>query len=93
LIAAKSPVPTNLVDAALARPVSDAVVSDQILGLGKMKLTCCADDDEFSKIGQNITHSGRTSGVVQGNVRVVDVDIFVMYEAGVALFVDQVVNG
>ena len=91
LIVAKTPIPTNLVDVALARPVSDEVVSDQILGLGKMTFSSSADDDEFSKIGQEITYSGRTSGVVQGNVRVVDVDIFVTYDTGIALFVDQLI--
>jgi hypothetical protein len=92
LLANKSEIPLNKVDAALARPISDKVVSDKILGIGKLNKTCAGPFDMFSgiEIGDRVTKSGRTTGVTEGRISLKNVDIFVIYPKGIALFTDQV---
>jgi hypothetical protein len=81
----KIKLPINRVDAALGKPVSDDVVSDEILGAGRLKGVGEA------KRGDIIWKSGATSGVTRGVIRDTNVDIFVSYPPlGVALFMDQV---
>lgn len=78
-------IPINKVDVALAKPVSDDVVSYEILGLGKL------GGVGEAKRGDVVLKSGATTGVTQGIVQDTDVDIFVWYPPlGVALFMDQV---
>jgi len=78
-------IPTNRVDAALAKPISDKVVSYEILGI------CKPGGINEAKRGDVVLKSGATSGVTQGIVQDTDVDIFVGYQPlGVALFMDQV---
>jgi hypothetical protein len=77
--------PTNEVDAAVARPVSDSVVSTQILGVGTVVRPPVA-----AKLGIEVLKSGRTTGVTEGIIGLTDLDVFVKYPTGIALFVDQV---
>ena len=77
----------NLVDAAVAKPLSAGDVSPEILELGTPKGTADAE------IGQIIMKSGRTSGVTKGRVKVVDATVRVaMGDAGDAIFAEQVVT-
>lgn len=85
LLERKLEVPTNEVDAAVARPVSDSVVSTEILGVrSALKGVTTA------KLGIEVVKSGRTTGVTRGTIDLTDVDIFVTYPTGIALFVDQI---
>lgn len=84
LLERKLKVPTNKVDAAVARPISDSVVSTEILGIGTPAGITTAE------IGTRIVKSGRTTGVTRGRINLTDLDIFIQYPTGIALFVDQI---
>ena len=78
----------NLVDAAIARPLIDADVSDEIRGVGLLAGAGRAE------LGMALTKSGRTTNVTQGEVLQVDVTVRVQYGAGqIATFEDQVMAG
>jgi hypothetical protein len=84
LLERKLQVPTNEVDAAVARPVSDSVVSTEILGVPTAPRAVVA-----AKLGTEVVKSGRTTGVTRGTIYLTDLDIFVTYPTGIALFTDQ----
>jgi hypothetical protein len=78
----------NLVDAAIARPINDVDVSDQILEVGPIKGTALAE------LGMAVQKSGRTTGFTQGEIQQVDVTANVQYGAGrIARFTDQLMAG
>jgi hypothetical protein len=85
LLRRKLQVPANYIDAALARPVSDSVVSHEILGLGAPATGAIA-----AKLGIEVAKSGRTTGTTAGVIGLTDLDIFVEYPTGIALFADQI---
>lgn len=79
-------IPINKVDAAVAKPVSDDVVTDEVLGIGTLK-----GGIGRVKRGDRMIGSGASSGVMKAIVRDVDIDIFVSYPPlGTALFRDQI---
>lgn len=75
--------PINYVDAALARPISEDVVSSEILDVGKVS------SEAEPRLGMKVKKSGRTTGVTYGQIATVDVDILIQYPVGIALFSDQ----
>ncbi|HHX11072.1 MAG TPA: hypothetical protein GX729_06875 [Firmicutes bacterium] len=78
---------TNLVDAAVARPLSRSLITDDIVDLGVPRGT-----SEVT-VGQKVKKSGRTSGTNEGEVKVVHATIKVsMGEIGSAVFIDQVLT-
>ena len=78
----------NLVDAAIARPVNPADVSDEILEIGTLNGTANGE------LGMAIKKSGRTTGFTQGIIEQVDVTVNVQYGAGrIAMFTDQLMAG
>ena len=77
--------PLNYIDAAIAKPVSEEVVSYEVLGIGKMKGVA-----RTTRLGEEMVSSGRTSGVTRSYVSALDVDMFIGYPTGVALFLDSV---
>jgi hypothetical protein len=78
----------NLVDAAIATPINDQDVSDQILEIGPIKGSTPAE------LGVAIQKSGRTTGFTTGEIQQVDVTVDVDYGAGrTARFIDQVMAG
>ena len=78
---------TNLVDAAVAKPLSRNLISVDILDLGVPRGT------SEVVVGQTVRKSGRTSGTNQGEVKVVHATIRVsMGEIGSAVFTDQVLT-
>lgn len=78
----------NLVDAAIARPVNSADVSDEILEIGTLNGTANGE------LGMAIKKSGRTTGLTQGVIEQVDVTVNVQYGAGrIAMFTDQLMAG
>jgi hypothetical protein len=78
---------TNLVDAAVARPISRDLITPDIIDLGVPQGTSEAD------VGHKVIKSGRTSGTNSGEVKVVHVTIKIsMGEIGTAVFADQVLT-
>jgi hypothetical protein len=77
----------NLVDAALARPLSPGLVSPEILGLGRITGVGTAE------LGTPVQKSGRTTGVTSGTIQLIDVTVDVEYDRGrVARFTDQLLT-
>lgn len=78
----------NVVDAALAKPLNDGDVSDEILQIGTVSGTAEAE------IGMDVRKSGRTTGLTEGQVDAVAVTVRVHYGGlRVARFRDQIVAG
>lgn len=78
----------NLVDAAIARPLNDADVSDEILEIGTISGLGAGELD------MAIKKSGRTTGFTTGVIQQVDVTVNVQYGAGqIATFSDQLMAG
>jgi len=78
----------NLVDAAIAKPLSDAFMAREILEIGLPRGIGDAP------LGTRVKKSGRTSGLTTGNITQVDVTTMVDYGSGrVATFEDQLMAG
>jgi len=79
---------TNTIDAALARPVNDADVLDEIMVIGNIAGT------EVATLGMKVRKSGRTTGYTDGEVLVLDTTVDVSYGTDrVARFEEQIVAG
>jgi hypothetical protein len=79
---------TNLVDAALARPLSDNLVEKRILEIGRPQGVA------EGALGLQIHKSGRTTGLTSGEITQVDATVRVSYGTGnTATFTDQLVAG
>lgn len=77
---------TNRLDCALARPLSEAAITDGIYGIGRVTGVRAAE------LGMTVLKSGRTTGVNEGRVLVVNATLQVgMGEEGKVNFVDQIV--
>ncbi len=77
----------NLVDAALARPLSESDLSSKLLGLGQVE----GSGEVYP--GDEVAFSGRTSGVVRGAVIARDVGLYITMEPDRELFfTDQLVT-
>ena len=78
----------NLVDAALARPLNDKDVVNEILDIGKISGTVPGE------LGMAIRKRGRTTGLTTGEITQVDVTVTVDYGDGKsAMFTDQLMAG
>ena len=78
----------NLVDAAIAAPLNDADIKDEILNIGAIQGTVAGE------LGMAIKKSGRTTGFTTGVIQQVDVSANVQYGAGrIAVFTDQLLAG
>jgi len=76
----------NVVDAALAKPLNDADVSDEILEIGTVSGTAAGT------IGMPVKKSGRTTGLTQGRITAVAATVRVFYGlTRTARFRDQLV--
>lgn len=81
-------IPMNKVDCALARPLSDDFVADEILEIGK------PDGDSIATLGMPLKKFGRTTLFTEGTVDQVDVTVNVQYGEGkIAMFEDQLLAG
>lgn len=76
----------NIIDAAVARPLEDSLVTDEIMGLGRVK------DITVPEIHMQVQKSGRTSGLTRGEILYIDVTVNVGlgYNRS-AVFEDQLV--
>ncbi len=80
------PEATNMVDAAVARPSDETQVLDEILELGAVNGTLPAT------LGMNVRKSGRTTGLTNGKVMILNVTVDVDYGDASARFEDQIVT-
>lgn len=79
---------TNLVDAAVARPLNNTDILDTILEIGKIEGVLPAE------LGMNVRKSGRTTGLTTGTITVIDATVTVGYNAGrMARFDNQILTG
>ena len=79
---------SNLVDAAIARPLNDEDVSDEIMDIGTV------EGMKSAILGMKIQKSGRTTKHTTGEVTQVNVTANVQYDAGrIASFSDQIMAG
>lgn len=74
----------NLVDAAVAKPVPDSIIIDDILKIGKVQGTVEA------AIGMKVKKSGRTTGYTEGQINILDTTIEVGYGGQTAVFEHQI---
>lgn len=78
---------TNTVDAAVARPVDDSIIRDDILEIGTVSGTLTAE------LGMPVRKSGRTTGLTTGTITVLDATVDVSYGEGrTARFENQIVG-
>ncbi|NIN73058.1 MAG: hypothetical protein GTO46_14245 [Gemmatimonadetes bacterium] len=81
------PSASNVVDAAVARPLDDGDIQDEILEIGVVEGTTPA------VLGMSVRKSGRTTGFTTGEIQVLDATVNVSYGAGrVAQFENQIVT-
>ncbi|GAB6159202.1 hypothetical protein JCM39194_24020 [Desulfotomaculum varum] len=77
----------NIVDCAVARPVRPDLITDEILGIGKVQGV------ERAKPGMQVVKSGRTTGITRGVVTAVGATMEVkLDDENSAYFADQVVT-
>lgn len=78
----------NLVDAAIAQPLKDSDLSNEILEIGEIKGT------KSAILGMKIKKSGRTTGLTTGEITQTNVTVRVQYGEGkIAEFSDQIMAG
>ena len=82
-----TPNAVNQVDAALARPLDERLLADEILDIGVVGGITAA------QLGMNVRKSGRSSGYTTGQVRVVETTLNVDYDGRVATFENQIMTG
>ncbi|HHY93376.1 MAG TPA: hypothetical protein GX511_08545, partial [Firmicutes bacterium] len=76
----------NLVDCAVAKPLSDRLISPEILEVGLVRGVAEA------QLGETLVKSGRTSGLTRGAVTALAATLRIQMHSGVyALFTDQIV--
>ena len=80
------PQATNSIDAALARPVSDDILQDEILDIGILGGTSTA------QLGQSVRKSGRTTGFTTGRIMILDATVDIQYGDRTARYEDQIVT-
>ena len=80
------PLATNLVDAAIAKPIYSENVIQEVLGIPT------PTGHREVELGDAIIKSGRTTGVTQGKVTQVDATLQILYGNNIAVFEDQAVS-
>lgn len=81
------PQAANLVDAAVARPLDDGAIEDEILEIGAIAGTASAT------LGMAVRKSGRTTGLTTGTITVLNATVDVSYGVGrAARFENQIVT-
>jgi len=83
----EDPGATNRVDAAVARPLVDSDVSDEVLEIGRPSGVASP------VLGLGIRKSGRTTGLTSGQVTVIEATVDVDYDGKTARFDGQILSG
>lgn len=78
--------PVNLVDCAISKPISEDIVSDEILEIG------VPNEFDVVGIGDIVKKSGRTTGLTFGTVIAVNAESKVNYGTGTAYFEEQIIT-
>jgi hypothetical protein len=82
-----NPGATNLIDAALARPILDSDVLDEILEIGPISAVVEAE------LGMQVSKSGRTTAFTSGSINILDATVTVSYgNSRTATFEKQIVT-
>jgi hypothetical protein len=81
------PSAVNRVDAALARPADDALVTDEIVDIGRVAGTM------LPSLGLAVRKSGRTTGLTSGEITVIEATVDVGYDERMARFEGQLLTG
>ncbi len=76
----------NLVDAALAKPIDPNMFTGEILGIGQVSGT------KTASLGQAVRKSGRTTGLTQGTVTLLNATVNIAYGTKSARFTGQVIT-
>ncbi|MFW6287304.1 MAG: hypothetical protein ACOC2J_00970 [bacterium] len=77
----------NIVDCAVAKPVNQDAIEDNILGIGTIK------GIKDPEIDMKVMKSGRTTGVTEGTIRAIDSTVNVnIDDSKQAVFTDQIVT-
>jgi len=77
----------NLVDAAVALPLNDSEIKDEILGIGQVSGLTTAE------LGMNVRKSGRTTGLTTGQITILDSTVTVGCSGGrTARFDNQIIT-
>lgn len=88
VVVREDPTAVNQVDAALARPVADSDLLDEILDIGEVSGTV------EPTLGMGVRKSGRTTAFTSGQITVLEATIDVNYGGGrTARFEGQIVSG
>jgi len=88
LRAKKRQADVNFVDAAIAKPMSNNLVKDEILKIGQIKGV------KKAELGMKIQKSGRTTGYTTSEIEVTDATVTVSYGFGKdGVFEDQLIGG
>jgi hypothetical protein len=82
-----NPQAVNTVDAAVARPLNQADILDEILEIGTVAGTVEAS------LGMAVRKSGRTTGLTTGQIAVMDASVTVSYGEKMATYEGQLVSG
>jgi len=81
------PSAVNQIDAALARPVGDQAVLDEILKVGAV------GDSTEATLGMSVRKSGRTTGLTSGEITVLNATVDISYGMGLsARFENQIIS-
>lgn len=77
---------TNRVDCAVAKPIKEDYIDENILEIGKVK------GIREPEIGLEVVKSGRTTGITKGKIKVIDSTVEVTMDDGLkATFEDQII--
>jgi hypothetical protein len=78
----------NLLDAALARPLNEEEVTEEVMGLGKVK------GMDMARLGETVYKSGRTTGVTSGVVKVLEASVWVQVSHNSRVLMhEQIITG
>ncbi len=77
---------TNLVDAAVAMPLTQDAVAPDVLEIGAVEGTAAVS------LGTHVRKSGRTTGLTEGKVTALDATVEVDYDGKTAVFRGQIVS-
>ncbi|NWG16062.1 MAG: hypothetical protein HXY41_05445 [Chloroflexi bacterium] len=80
-------VPTNEVDAAVAKPIDPNMFSGEILNIGMISGT------KPATLGMKVRKMGRTTGYTEGTVNLLNATVNVGYGSGTARFTGQIITG
>ena len=83
-----NPQASNLIDAAVAKPINDSDVLDEIIEIGIIQ------DTREASLGMSVRKSGRTTSFTTGKVNLINATVNVTYGGGrTARFENQLVSG